>query len=209
MRTLNVVFDVLTLICLSIAAIGLFAFLSMIQSLVSLPNIDNAWVMWLRNVTMSKVIGAFCCMGFLGFFLVLSLVWTWPAAINRMLNLGMFASSLLTMLYLIGLMTSFDSMGRGGFNRPQGFDWVRWDGTAMIVVAMVPTGFAIFFSLVRMIWTMPRGQTENSPVARPALPPLPQATAVVVTPDVELQRQEEAKPLANEQTGFTAGTEGS
>jgi len=94
----------------------------------------------------------------------LSLLINWGPVPRRVLVLGMFASCLVSILFITLSMTHYPITEY--HERYAGRLWTD----AGFAVALAPVCFAAGFSLIRMIWTMP-------PVrVRPVATPLPQAT---------------------------------
>ena len=94
----------------------------------------------------------------------LSLLINWGPVPRRVLVLGMFASCLVSILFITLSMTHYPITEL--HERYAGRLWTD----AGFAVALAPVCFAAGFSLIRMIWTMP-------PVRpRPVATPLPQAT---------------------------------
>lgn len=151
MRTiLNILADVLTLIALSVASIGLVGLHSAVQTAWLNVNLDPRWLTNVSIATGQNIAGAGVCLGLLGAALVASLVAPLNPLARRLLTLGMFGCSFVAMLFLVALMTLLERL-----QMPMEIVFLRDDGQGMIVAAMVGTAFAIFFSLVRMLWTMP------------------------------------------------------
>jgi hypothetical protein len=205
---LNVITDVLTLIAVSVAAIGLVGFSSIVNSMGFHQGVDNIWFSRVRSLADANILGAGISLSLLGVGIMVSLVAPLPLLWRRFLTLGMFATAFTAMLFLVFMITTFDRI-----QFPDNF-FNRWDAKNMLIVAIVPTGFAIFFSLIRMIWTMPpeRRATEAAsagpsraghfaaPVLHAAAPP-PFAGPVSpppAPPDLPLERIADGPPAAQQ-----------
>ena len=155
---LNVLADMLTLMAVCVAAIGHVLPWYDVNRLgifgpdfglgASLSELSS------RSGTALVVLGGLIC---------LSLVFNWGPTMRRLLNLGMFASAFTALLIELQIFSSYD--GR----RPMRFD----DTDVGFRMAMIATCVAVFFSLVRMLWTMPppRRVRPADLDKRPELPP--------------------------------------
>lgn len=91
-------------------------------------------------------------LGGLAFLIMLSLVFPWGPGMRRLLNLLMFGAAFAALL--------FEVLFVRGLETPDGIPaGLEWAGPGFLL-ALIPTCFAIGFSLIRMIWTMPPGRPQ-------------------------------------------------
>lgn len=149
-RILDIIADVLTLLALTVAAVGHVGFGGHLTGLLRDPR-NHLWAMQVREVTLPPLIGSGVCLGLLGVVITLSLVIsTGPEFLARLECIGAFGFALGAMLFQILLVTAH---ARVPF--PGDMFGAHHEGQGWLILGIIATGFAIFFSLVRMIWTMP------------------------------------------------------
>jgi hypothetical protein len=143
-NVLNVIADILTLMALCVAAIGhvLPWFESgQFQRGAQAAKVDMAELHDLQRTYASQSGPA---LGALGALICLSLIFRWGPTMRRALNLGMFAAAFAALLFELMIFSQSSGREIPFYNMAPGF-----------FLAMVPTCFALFFCLVRMLWTMP------------------------------------------------------
>lgn len=153
-RVLDVIADVLTLLAVTVAAIAHVAFLGRLSASFTPPQ-DEPWITQLWDIARSNVIGSGLCLGLLLVLVGMSLLVHAGPVLRRVWNLGMFATAAGSMLFQVMLITAH---GRFRFMQPAG----EGDGTGLLIMGIVATGSAIFFSLARMIWTMPSFKSDRT-----------------------------------------------
>lgn len=149
---LNAIVDILTLMGLCVAAIGL------VMPWFDRGHFPNADFNF-GQIQHDHALGSGICLGVLAFFVCLSLIVNWGAPMRRVLNLGMFASAFLALLFQLMIFSSYSRNGGPTLDRHIAFGFP---------LAMIPTCFALFFSLVRMIWTMPPSRLPRAIAFHPA-----------------------------------------
>jgi hypothetical protein len=142
---LNVIADILTLLAVCIAAIG-HVLPWFDQNRVARLGVDMG--PWLGDFQTQYSQRSGAALAVLGVLLCLSLLFNWGHTMRRLLNLGMFASAFIALLFELMIFSNY-------FNR-DGQNPVRFHDTDVgFHLAMIATCVALFFSLVRMLWTMP------------------------------------------------------
>lgn len=147
-RVLDILADVLTLLALTVAAVthvGLGGYLTGLQ-------MDPQGALWAHQITLvtrPTLLGSGICLGVLAILVTLSLVIHWNLLLRRIWNLSMFAAALGSMLFQVLLITAHSRIPV-----PPNMLRDHLQGEKLLVIGLVATGFTIFFSLVRMIWTM-------------------------------------------------------
>jgi hypothetical protein len=154
---LNIIADILTLIAVCTAGVG--HVLPWFEVIENAPMIGNTRFgpglrVELGNFQAEIATRSAVALGVLAALLCLSLLIHWGPAMRRLLNLGMFASAFLALLFEILALTGYFNWGGA---RPAQMH-------APLVgfrMALIATGVAVGLSLVRMIWTMPPTRRIN------------------------------------------------
>ena len=141
----NVIADILTLLALCIAAIGHVLPWFDRNRLGIVGNLNGAWLADLQQWHSTRSGSALAVLAVL---ICLSLVFNWGETMRRLLNLAMFAGAFVALLFELLIFSNY--VNEGGQRTLRLYDTDVGFG-----LAMVPTCFAVFFSLVRMLWTMP------------------------------------------------------
>jgi hypothetical protein len=141
---LNVIADILTLVAVCVAAIGHV-----------LPWFDSARMglppdMGRRLIELQMVQAARSgtALAVLAGLIFLSLLIRWGPGLRRLLNIAMFMSAFAALLFELLIFSSLPH--REGWHPVQ-----LGETEPGFAVAMIATCFAIFFCLLRMLWTMP------------------------------------------------------
>jgi hypothetical protein len=137
-NVLNVIADILTLMAVCVAAIGhVLPWYGANRESPDLPYIDLYYWHFSWSGTALAVLGV---------LIGLSLLVNWGAAMRRLLNLGMFASAFVALLFELMIFSNY----------LHGQPPMRFEHTDVgFHMAMIATCVAVFFSLLRMLWTMP------------------------------------------------------
>jgi hypothetical protein len=158
---LNVVADILTLVALTIAGVGHILPWFRPSSWPNPPLDEN-----LLNFQAWHAARSGLALGVLAVLIGLSLAINWGAVMRRLLTLGMFLSAFVALAFEVLTQSPYHftdahkAVAQTAFRFNDGF-----------LVALIPTCFAVFFCLVRMIWTMPPTRKRPEPVlAMPAYP---------------------------------------
>jgi hypothetical protein len=105
-------------------------------------------------------------LGVLTVLVFLSLAFTWPPTMRRILVLLMFGAALTALIFETLIFTQYpiteQHVSYAGRLHPDGG----------FVTAVVGTSLAVFFSLIRMLWTMPpvRAKSDEPPSSAHAVP---------------------------------------
>ncbi len=174
---LNVIADMLTLLAVCLAALGHV-----------LPWFDRNRMAFFRgpqNIDFQELtvfqrsysVWSGTALGILALLVCVSLLFSWGPAVRRFLNLGMFASAFVALLFELMVFSGYPSPGDQRHLQLH-------DTEGGYLLAMVPTCCAVFFSLVRMLWTMPpiRPALPQSPAELDKLGPLeiePRGTGII------------------------------
>jgi hypothetical protein len=171
---LNVIADILTLVALSVAAVGHVLnwydfdrwYRYQPQRIRDFEKrVDGKLVQEIRQPALPQgfvdrvmesqhwhATNSGAALGALAFLVMLSLVFPWGAMMRRLLNLLMFGAAFTALL--------FEVLFVRGLETPDGLPaGLEWAGPGFLL-ALIPTCFAIGFSLIRMIWTMPPARAQ-------------------------------------------------
>jgi len=182
---LNVIADVLTLLAVCLAAVGhVLPWFN-----VSRLQFGQLWqpqeALWNFQAWHASRSGV--ALAILGLLVCVSLIANLGPMARRILNLAMFASAFIALLFELMIFSNAPAFVVNNIHLHQtevGF-----------ALSMIPTCFAIFFSLVRMLWTMPptrvtadRAASTPSP-AELDLPPAPPKANAVLEPPLPIERR--------------------
>jgi hypothetical protein len=137
---LNVIADMLTLMAVCVAAIGHVLPWYDANRAGNLAPVFGLGEFQLQHSSWSGI-----ALAVLGILICLSLLFNWGGTLRRLLNLGMFASAFGALLFELMIFSNYFHGQRR----------MRFDDTDVgFQMAMIATCVAVFFSLLRMLWTM-------------------------------------------------------
>lgn len=173
---LNVIVDMLTLLALCVAAIGHVLPWFDRNRMTNMQVFGRAAVdlAALTDFQQWHAVRSGTALGILAMLVCLSLVINWGPAMRRVLNLGMFACAFVALLFELLIFSNYELVG------PQRHLQIN-DTEGGYGLAMIPTCFALFFCLLRMIWTMPPTRPTVPAMDLPEM--VPPAAPRRATPD--------------------------
>ncbi|MBI3411313.1 MAG: hypothetical protein HY040_23510 [Planctomycetes bacterium] len=159
-NVLNVIVDMLTLMALCVAAIG------HVLPWFDVNRISRFQGLYLTDFQQWHAERSGIALGVLGGLVALSLLINWGPECRRIINLLMFVSAFAALLFQLMIFSNFQ-FALGDSPRLELHDTGPGYG-----LSLIPTGVALFLSLLRMLWTMPpTRQPKALPIVATALPP--------------------------------------
>ncbi len=185
-NALNVIVDIMTLMALCVAAIGHV-----------LPWFDDRWAGQIAGIGEFQVwhsMRSAYALGALAVLICLSLLIRWGPGMRRLLNLAMFVSAFAALLFellVFSRSTPWDAPVAPGVVFAPGLyrpviehRMTERDMDVGYMMSVIPTGIAVFLSLLRMLWTMPPSRAPR-PVAPPPAPVVVERKPVIAVPVAE------------------------
>jgi hypothetical protein len=157
---LNVIVDTLTLLALCLAGIGHVLPWFSRNNMMFWGQHNPGDLNWLGEFQRWHAMNSGIALGILAFLVCLSLVFNWGSTMRRFLNLAMLASAFAALLFQLLIFSNYDTW----VDRPPLAPNVRplnLDMDVGFYLSVIPTSFAVFFCLVRMLWTMPPNRPKT------------------------------------------------